>query len=172
MNYSLDDVFNKGVYAEDLTKSLGSSLHLNIYNNCYMEITLNYPPNAAYRRMSDDNIKLMYDRLFDYCLVAEKLKEHIIDIKKNFEYGKNGKLHLHAILSFQFIDDKYCPQGLIQSFVKCWLRQLPKRFSVWSDSSYWFKFYRYRCPSICCQVNTELKRALQFADYIKKDCLI
>lgn len=168
--YSIEDVFNIPKLLKISKESLGSMTDLNKVN---LEITLNYPENAAYKRMKDDDKKVMYERLWQYVLINQKLIDYVVENKTNFEYGKQaGKMHMHILLKLHF-NGCFCPEGLVKQIAKCWLSQLPKRYYLYDESKYWIKYFRYRCASICCQIQfvNDFERTKYWEDYIKKDNL-
>lgn len=144
------------------TKSLGSS--------CRIELTLNYPRTAAFKRMSYEEQKQHYDRwihLATACYTSRIKKMQIF-----YEKCKSGDCHVHLDIHL-YTFSEYYPCGLVSDWVRSFLSQLPVRHGIknFSLSNYHCGYRRYRCPPICCQIRDieDEQRALVWETYIRKD---
>lgn len=134
---------------------------------CFIELSINYPPTKPYERMTDEGKKILYDNLLLY------LKKHYpIDIMdKRYEYGnKTGKFHVHTQIRVMH-DRPFSIEGTVMDIVRIVKEQLPKRYQ--SLSEYGRSFTRYKDNQMCCQYvdATDNDRQEYWQKYIKKNAL-
>lgn len=157
----MDDFMNLLQFESPDSNSLGSLLRI--------ELTLNYPRTAQFRRASHDEQKDIYHRWID-----DSLSDYFPKIQKLdrfFELCKTGMVHVHLDMVMSNAEFYY-PCGLVSDIVKSFLGNLPKRFGLKTFNllNYNCSFRRYRCPSIVCQLReiTDIPRALAWETYIRK----
>ncbi len=135
-----------------------------------IEITLNYPRTAKFKRSTPDQQKLLYKNLLDYVILHSpysKLLEY------TYEQCESGYYHVHGTIMINS-PYSYSIHGLIQSMAKVYFTQLPKRYSEYRDIQYYWSFIRYKSPMICLQYveKDNFERTKIWQDYINKLSLV
>lgn len=149
---------------------LGRDMTLEQNTASIIELTLNYPRVVKFQRLTDKEAESFYHGLYIYIMERAKLRQYIIKETITYEKCKSGFTHLHAQIYFKF-DRVIAEEGLVQSIVREWLTQLPKRYGKYDERCFFRTFCRYRDPSICCQYRqpTDSERACVWDNYIKKN---
>lgn len=136
---------------------------------CRLELTLNHPRTAAFRRASEAEQRLIYDKWIDDSLSV--YFDRISKMDRFYELCRSGMVHVHLDLHL-VPREQYYPCGLVSDIVKEFLSHLPKRHGIKTFSllNYNCNFRRYRCPSIVCQLRdaSEARRSLLWEEYIRK----
>lgn len=137
------------------------------YKDMNIELTLNHPRNAWFKRASSEAREKKYEEFFQ--LLFDHYREGIIGLKYSFEKCKDGSDHMHAHIQFRFKEFKH-PCALVCHLVRLWLLLLPQRYCIPNDREYNFKYMRIRRPSIVCQFvdPDEKKRTQDWEAYINK----
>lgn len=176
-NPDIFDIFDLGDYSKEKSgagflKPLGRSLD-NFPNHnyfCYLEITLNYPRNAMFKRLQSDAQISLYMGLLEYMLYNTSLYRFVVYKNIQFEKCMDGHTHMHASVKFNFTEP-YTAVGLIEQLVKCYLTQLPLKYNYYNEQLMRYDFKRYRCPSIVVQFvdAADIDRIEKWNNYIIKD---
>lgn len=142
---------------------------VQVYNSkCNLEITLNFPRTTVFKNAKSDSQKALYLRLLQIikCTFGPTTLE---ECEYTFEYCKNGHIHMHASLLFNF-PHLHIPIGVVSDVVKTYLKQLPKRYSNYQEGSMFVNYIRYKSPSITVQYVSieDSKRSEIWKTYINK----
>lgn len=147
----------------------------NILYRVNIEVTLNHPPDAKYKKIlakGEEELRGYYLKLFEVMLINSKMRD-LVDRERTvtfFEHGGiGGKLHLHARIVF-LCSRVYIIEGIIQSLVKGWKACLTKKY-VYKDKEYYPRFYRYLSPDCVIQwIDPEdTERLIHWDSYIRKN---
>lgn len=136
----------------DVGPSLGSPtpLFLTSLPGGYLLVTLNCPRTKTFINSTSVKQKIGYTKLFNYIKSAFNMFD-VIDSGYVFEHcEKGGHIHLHGYLQFS-AESFHCPIGLVNDAVKTYLSKLPKKYSMFSERSFFLKYMRYKGPSVCVQ---------------------
>lgn len=135
---------------------------------CRIELTLNYPRTAKFKRCSQDEQKSVYDNWFNH--FALRYGNRIVSNRKVFEECKSGFIHVHYDIEFKTLKEYY-PAGLVSDIVKTLLEPLPLRHSKFDMKNYNCEYRRYRCPSMVVQLRDigDIPRAIQWDMYLSKN---
>lgn len=134
---------------------------------CRIEITLNYPRTAKFKRMDSDQQRALYEK---WLLHFVKEYDHvIIKMDKFYEKCQSGDLHLHLYMEVKMPDD-YFIFGCVRTIAIPFLSFLPLRYNKFDNGKYNCAFHRYRCPAIVVQWRSDEEelRILHWESYIRK----
>jgi len=138
---------------------------------CRTEITLQYPRTVPFKKLSKEQQKDLYASVFERILMHHP--SAVKRFKYTFEHCKDGNVHLHAYIDFEF-KHQISPAGLCCEITDLWLRSLPKRFNhplVGNAlDNYNSDFRRICIPQICIQFRymDETERLKAWEVYIEK----
>lgn len=136
------------------------------------EVTLNYPATASYKRMSVEQQKRLYFRLYTVLTNTFGIDRFIAEKSSfSFERGRLGKVHLHASMWFRMGRSYYC-NGAAEQVVRQYLAELPLKHKSYKDSLMNVEYSRYTSPSVCVQFRdpiNEARRVLEWETYINKN---
>lgn len=161
-----DEIFGTGE-REMLGRSLDNRLNPT---KAIIELTLNFPRTAKFKRMSVERQKQLYDGLIYFIMLRLYRIGIACTYERTFETCKSGFIHIHAILDLVLPVRVFCPHGLICDIVSAYLYNLPGKHSRYNDKFYRYDLNRFRSPSICCQYRnpTEVSRIDCWKQYINK----
>lgn len=133
----------------------------------YLEITLNHPRTAKFRRLTDEIKREVYKNL--YLKIKQLLSKHIEHDEFYFENCKDGIPHLHASITVSF-DTSGSAMGLVSEIVRTYLNALPGKHKVYKSENEYPYYSRYKGPAICCQWTQidDFKRIAAWEQYIIK----
>lgn len=158
-----NEVFNlTDEAAFDEVKCLGST-------TAVIEITLNYPDTADYRRRSDEQKRELYSELFiDLINKVHEVTGTVTQTNMVFEYGdNNNKIHLHGFIEYY---NKGSIYGLLEQIYKHALKQVKPgrgRENSWERTRQ-YPYPCLSCPYIC--MNIGLKENFKgWGEYIQKN---
>lgn len=169
MNHTLGDYF-PDIDADFGTKSLLAKC--NEPHHCYLEITINHPQTADYKRLTYDNkVDLIVSKLNH---MLANLSHSIAHIKYSIEHysGEGGLPHLHAQVHL-ILDRQGDINGLVTDVAIRYIRTLSWRYEK-EHSQVWkylhIEYNRYRCPSCVVQYKErdDIERIEHWDRYISK----
>jgi len=142
---------------------------MSLGNLSRIELTLNHPRTAKFKRMDSEQQRAHYSKWLDQGLAPYKTK--IKKLMICFEQCRDGTEHVHLDIELQTTAQFY-PCGLVSDIVKNLLDFLPPKHGIktFNLCNYNCLYWRYVCPSICCQVRDieDRVRALEWEVYINK----
>lgn len=168
-NYSwdtFDQIFFSERENQDLLVSVVDNTIENKYK-CTIEFTLNPPQTANYKRLKSATRVSKLESLGEY------LRLHTPNVSykvQTIETYKSGYPHSHGYLCI----DSQTPfniAGLVQDVARTWHSQMPGKHSLFNENDYYYKWDRYRCPSIVLQYREVLEtdRFKDWNTYIHKE---
>lgn len=132
-----------------------------------MLVTLNYPRTVGFLRASSQVQKELYKKLLHDIKNFNGMIPY--NVEYVFEYCKSGQVHLHALLQYK-TTQVYCIGGLISDFVKNYLKNLPKKYSLFKEGCMFYEYQRYRAPQIAVQYKlTEDEYIEKWRTYMHKE---
>jgi hypothetical protein len=162
-----DDMRRKPVAGKQaLVSAMDSTIQESF--KCVVELTLNPPQTASYKRLSYDDKLDFIDTHFRAILREHKIKVY----KYSFERYQTGYPHLHAQLYF---DLPPCGDidGLVMEIALTYIHRLtPKYRNAFTNTwRYMHKgLHRYLCPAIVVQYKEieDTQRHEEWLEYISK----
>lgn len=137
--------------------------------NLRIELTLNHPRTAPFKRLTYEQQCKVYDCWID--LAFSYYFPNITKFERCFEKCQDGTAHVHCDIWYR-TGRFYNRFGVVSQFVKALLMRLPKRHGLakWRDDNYDSYYTRYVSPSICLTVKdtSDMRRALEWETYIHK----
>lgn len=143
--------------------------HLDEIRTIYrftLELTLNFPRNARFKRLVRKSQEWIYHDLLYYI----KLQNSFIkETKEYIEDCKDGLPHMHAILYCE-VDKPYSAEGVVMNVVNDWISQMPKQSRKnFYKFNYSYHYAVFKHPSILVQYNTDVERTKNWEQYISKN---
>lgn len=137
-------------------------------SECFIELTFNYPRITSFVNKTSQQQKAFYDKIF-YIVKNTFSVACLYESQRTFEFCQSGHVHLHAWLHLKF-DHPHVAVGVVADLAKVYLKCLPKRHNLYSDSKMSAQFLRYRSPSICVQYRNinDIERTTKWKQYINK----
>lgn len=136
-----------------------------------MEITMNYPRTAAFKKLPACYQKLLYMKIYNNLKCVFGMFRFVPEESQiAFEACQSGHWHAHAKITYRTRKNYYV-EGFIAEVVKCYLAQLPKKYSDYVDNLLHREYQRYRCPSLVAQFICPIERperVLEWETYINK----
>lgn len=169
-HYNVKDTFPD----DGLQQAYYEAFHLGtrcLGSECRIELTLNYPRTASFKRKTYEQQCAVYDQWIDDNL--GHMFPRITNFRRAYEHCKDGTAHVHLDITYSIPNGIYHPYGITCDFVKPLLQGLPKRYGIKTFSIFKYNaiYERYRCPSILCQVRDakDRIRALNWNAYLDKE---
>lgn len=135
-----------------------------------LEITLNYPPIAAYNRMTQqEQIQLYADHMRRLITSYGSGAHDVVDTDFCCEIGTMGKVHLHGYIECSSLGKPHMPSGCVQDLARIWMQMLPPRHRRYSTRDMYIDMERYKSPSIVCQYTDSEDRFEKWVGYISKN---
>lgn len=136
-----------------------------------VEITMNYPHTAAFKKLPASYQKLIYMRIYNNLKCVFGMYRYVPEESRiAFECYQSGQWHAHAKITYRTRPNYYI-EGFIAEIVKMYLIQLPKKYQDYNDNLLHREFKRYRCPSCVIQYVDPVERperVLEWETYMSK----
>lgn len=132
-----------------------------------IELTLNYPRTASFKRLCYEDQCKVYDKWLDDALSFKF--DQITRFERCYERCRDGTAHVHCDIWYTPVG-VYNSYGTVCTFVKALLQLLPKRYNKFRDTNYDTYFCSYCSPAICLRLKkqSDLRRAQEWEVYIHK----
>jgi len=137
-----------------------------------VEVTLNYPRTASFKRMKKWEQERLYRELLDKVMMRWTAYIMVTNTTFRFETCVSGYVHLHLAIAMHIKQAKFNAYGLIEEFFKLWLSEMPLRYRKQTNlQKSYTAFPRYECPSIVIQYipETDPARIAEWEVYINKN---
>lgn len=136
----------------------------------HIEITLNHPRVKVFTNKTSVKQKRLYFEVW-YAII-NCYKDILIDSNYEYEYGRDGTVHLHGIIHVK-TNPKLSKAGLISDMAKLWLARLPVAYREFKPGLICYfdddDTVIYKCPSIKIAYHfNQPKRVIEWETYIKK----
>lgn len=144
-----------------------SSLGVIIPLSSIVELTLNHPRTAKFKKLTKDLQIQLYIHLFEFIIAKTP---GVKDSQYTFEECKSGFIHLHGYLYIEHTRSGSM-EGLVLDIVRNFFTRMPKRYSVMRMDQFYPLFCRYRSPMILAQYRdgSDSTRLETWKSYITKD---
>lgn len=169
MNEESDEIY--GVKENFVKNSLGT-LSDGVGHRGVVEVTLNYPRTASFKRMHPNQQVELYNSLYKAVRTEWSAVRHVIYDHIAFETCINGDVHMHIAIGVHIKQSRFNAYGLCEEFYKLWLSKMPLRYRKQTNlQKSYTAFPRYTAPSIVIQYvpGTDEARIAEWEAYINKN---